>query len=126
MPPGDRKVNARRESRQDRVMLRRYGPFLITVMISLYALFSPASGIPFLPPGADKVGHFALFTTLALTGRMARLAEVPLAIGLVVYAVGSEPLQGALPINREASVWDALTDLCGTAIGLWLARRARR
>lgn len=107
-------------------MLRRYGPFAVVVMVSLYALFSPASGIPFLPPGMDKVGHFALFAALAYTGRRARLAEVPLAIGLVAYAVVSEPLQGMLPINRDASVWDALTDLCGIALGLWLARRARR
>ncbi|WP_028925782.1 hypothetical protein [Pseudonocardia acaciae] len=108
-------------------MLRRYGPFLVVTLISLYALFSPASGIPFLPPGADKVGHFALFAALAFTGRrLARFAEAPLAIGLVVYALASEPLQGALPINRDASVWDALTDLCGIALGLWLARRARR
>lgn len=107
-------------------MLRRYGPFVVVILISLYALFSPASGVPLLPPGMDKVAHFTLFTALAFTGRRARLAEVPLAIGLVVYALVSEPLQGALPINRDASAWDALTDLCGIGIGLWLARRARR
>lgn len=107
-------------------MLRRYGPFVVVVLISLYALFSPATGIPFLPPGVDKVGHFALFTALAFTGRRAGLAEVPLAIVLAAYAVVSEPLQGILPINRDASAWDALTDLCGIALGLWLARRARR
>jgi VanZ family protein len=107
-------------------MPRRLTPFFAVSVISFYALFSPASGVPFLPPGVDKIGHFALFAALALTGSWGRLAQRPLAIGLVGYAVLSEILQGVLPINRDPSPWDALADFAGIAIGLWLARRARR
>lgn len=107
-------------------MFRRLTPFLGAFVISLYALFSPAAGVPFLPPGVDKIGHFALFAALALTARWGRLPERPLAVGLVGYAVLSEILQAALPINRDLSAWDAAADFAGIAIGLWLVRRARR
>lgn len=96
------------------------------ILISVYVLFSPASGVPLLPPGFDKIGHFALFAALALTGCRANLCASRLGASLVVYAVTSEILQAVLPINRDGDVWDAAVDLCGVGIGLWLFRRARR
>jgi VanZ family protein len=101
-------------------------PFVVVLLISFYALFSPASGVPFLPPGVDKLGHFALFAALAWTGRRAGIPVVGLALGLLGYAVGSEILQAVLPLNRDGDVWDGLTDLSGAGIGMWLARRDGR
>nr|WP_028933053.1 VanZ family protein [Pseudonocardia spinosispora] len=107
-------------------MFRRLAPFATMILISLYALFSPASGVPFLPPGFDKIAHFCLFAALAFTGRRANICASHLGASLVVYAVVSEILQAVLPINRDGDVWDAAVDLCGVAIGLWLFSRARR
>lgn len=107
-------------------VFRRIAPFGMIILISLYALFSPASGVPFLPPGFDKIGHFCLFAALAVTGRRANIYASGLGASLVVYAVVSEILQSILPINRDGDVWDAAVDLCGVAIGLWLFSRARR
>ena len=83
-------------------MLTGLAPFGAVVLVSLVVLFAPVSGTPsMLPPGFDKVIHLALFAGLAWTGRRPGLPVVGLAIGLVTYAVGSEVLQGALPIGRK-------------------------
>jgi VanZ family protein len=107
-------------------VFRRIAPFVTIILISLYVLFSPASGVPWLPPGFDKVGHFCLFAALAFTGRRANICASRLGASLVGYAVISEILQAVLPINRDGDVWDAVVDLCGIGIGLWLFLRARR
>jgi VanZ family protein len=64
----------------------------------------------------------ALFAALAWTGRRAGLPVVGLAIGLVTYAVGSEVLQGALPIGRSPDAVDAVVDTVGIAVGFIAAR----
>jgi len=99
------------------------------VVLSLVMLFSPASGVPGGFPLNDKLVHFLLFATLAVTGRMAGLNVVPLAFGLVAYAGVSELLQSALPIDRDGDLRDALADVLGALSGLGgiaLARRNRR
>jgi hypothetical protein len=99
-------------------------PFATVVLVSLVVLFAPQSATPSttLPPGTDKVIHMALFAALAWTGRRAGLPVVGLAIGLVTYAVGSEVLQGALPIGRSPDAVDAVVDTVGIAVGLIAAR----
>ena len=98
-------------------------PFATVVLVSLVVLFAPLSATPStLPPGTDKVIHMALFAALAWTGRRAGLPVVGLAIGLVTYAVGSEVLQGALPIGRSPDAVDAVVDTVGIAVGLIAAR----
>ena len=108
-------------------------PFGFVVAASLVLLFSPAGTEPPPFPLFDKLVHATLFALLALTGRVARLPVTPLAAGLLCYAVGSEALQGVLPIGRAASGWDALADLTGAAAGLavaglaaYVSRRGRR
>ncbi|WP_245159249.1 VanZ family protein [Blastococcus sp. TF02A_35] len=103
--------------------------FGVAVLVSLVVLFLPASGVPTAPPGTDKVVHLVVFAALALSGRWAGLARLPLLLGLVAYAVGSEVLQGATALGRSASVADGLADVAGAVLGLllWSAftRRAR-
>jgi len=104
-------------------MLTGLAPFATVVLVSLVVLFAPQSATPStLPPGTDKVIHMALFAALAWTGRRAGLPVVGLAIGLVTYAVGSEVLQGALPIGRSPDAVDAVVDTAGIAVGFIAAR----
>ena len=94
------------------------------VLVSLVVLFAPASATPStLPPGVDKAVHLALFAALAWTGRRAGLPVPALAVGLIAYAVGSEVLQGLLPIGRSPDPLDVVADTVGVAVGLVAARR---
>jgi hypothetical protein len=99
--------------------------FLVAFAVSLVMLFWPS--VPGTGPfeGSDKVVHVAIFLTLAALGRRAGLRPVPLAAGLLVYAVASELLQGLLP-NRSSSATDATADLVGVLVGLAIAPAVRR
>jgi VanZ family protein len=101
--------------------------FGVAVLVSLAVLFTPASGVPFVLPGVDKLVHAGLFTALALTGRWAGVGQRVLTILLVVYAAGSEVVQGLTPLDRSASAADWLADVAGLLLGLavWqmIARR---
>lgn len=102
-------------------------PFAVVVLASLVVLFAPASATPStLPPGTDKVVHLAMFAALAWTGRRAGFPVAGLAIGLAVYAAGSEVLQGLLPLGRTPDPLDALVDVVGVALGLAAALRSVR
>lgn len=92
--------------------------FGLAVLVSLVVLFLPGSDVPSAPPGVDKVVHLAVFALLGATGRWARIPPLPLVGGLAVYAVGSELLQGVLPIERDAEVLDAVVDCVGVSLGI--------
>jgi VanZ family protein len=101
--------------------LRAHGPlargaFAAAVLVSLVVLFAPADAVPSAPPGVDKLVHASLFAALALTGRWAGIARVPLAPLLVLYAAGSEVLQGL--VGRDAAVGDWVADVVGLLLGL--------
>ena len=98
------------------------GAFAVAVLVSLAVLFAPPSDVPASPPGVDKVVHFSLFAVLALTGRWAGVRRGVLAGMLVLYAAGSELLQGTDLVNRDASVADLLADAAGVLGGLLLWR----
>jgi len=104
------------------------GVFAVAVLVSLAVLFAPPSDVPTSPPGVDKVVHFSLFAVLALTGRWAGVQRGVLAVLLVVYAAGSEVLQGTDLVNRDASVADLLADSAGVLAGLlvWQLVATRR
>jgi len=93
--------------------------FAGVLALSLVMLFSPASGASDIAV-SDKLIHFLLFTALAVTGRLAGVPIVTLAIGLAGYAGASELLQAALPIERDGDVRDAVADVLGVATGLVL------
>ncbi|GEL18546.1 VanZ family protein [Pseudonocardia asaccharolytica] len=97
--------------------------FFAAVLVSLFVLFLPASGVPSGFPGSDKLVHVAVFGALAFTGRLAVVPLPGLVAGLAGYAIASEVLQGTLLIGRSAEVLDVLADGIGIAVGLLLARR---
>jgi VanZ family protein len=103
----------------------RLGPpaFAGVVVVSLVVLFAPAGDVPSAPPGVDKVVHATLFLALAVTGRWAGLRAATLGPALVVYAAGSEVLQGLSGLGRTASVADWLADVVGLVTGLALWER---
>ena len=103
--------------------------FAAVVALSLVMLFSPASNTPSGIELNDKVVHFVLFAALAVTGRIAGVPVLRLAVGLVAYAGVSEVLQSTLPIDRNGDPRDALADVLGALSGLGgvaLVRRNRR
>ena len=109
------------------------GAFAVAVLVSLAVLFAPPSDVPSSPPGVDKLVHLALFAVLAVSGRWAGVGRTALAVLLVVYAAGSEVLQGTDLVGRDASVADLVADSAGVVAGLLLWRlvatrgeRARR
>src|SRR4051794_41879414 len=89
--------------------------FAAAVVASLVILFKPGSTPPPFAH-ADKVIHFALFATLAGTGRLAGVPPAVLALALAAYAGGSEIVQGW--IGRSRSAADVLADIAGVAVGL--------
>lgn len=100
--------------------------FATVVVVSLVVLFAPAGNVPGALPGVDKLVHGGLFLMLALTGRWAGLRSVVLGPALVVYAGGSEVLQGLAVIGRTASVADWAADAAGVLAGLLLWARLSR
>jgi hypothetical protein len=101
------------------------GAFAVAVLVSLAVLFAPAGDVPYAPAGVDKIVHASLFAALALTGRWAGVSRVVLAPALVLYAAGSEVVQGM--IGRDAAVGDWVADVVGLLLGLlvwqWFSRR---
>jgi VanZ family protein len=88
---------------------------------------APTGGIP----NIDKVGHFAIFALVAVTGRWAGIRLRWLAPLLVVQAIGSEIIQGTLESNgRDGSAFDAMADIIGAVVGLagweFVVRRRHR
>jgi membrane associated rhomboid family serine protease len=106
------------------------GAFAVVVLVSLAVLFAPAEGVPFAPPGVDKLVHAALFAALALSGRWAGIRRPVLGVLLVTYAAVSEVVQGVTALNRTASLADWVADVAGLVLGLVLwevvARRQPR
>lgn len=104
------------------------GAFAVVVLVSLAVLFAPAQDVPPAPYGIDKLVHGSLFAALALSGRWAGVGRAVLAPVLVLYAAGSEVIQGL--IGRDATIGDLLADVVGVLVGLilwqWMARRASR
>jgi hypothetical protein len=101
------------------------GAFTGMLVLSLVVLFTPSSGVPGGLGVNDKVVHFVLFAALAVTGRMAAFAPLPLALGLLGYAGVSEVLQSVLPLNRDGDLLDVLADGFGVLTGLLAAHLLR-
>ena len=95
-------------------------------LVSLAVLFTPASGVPWAPPGVDKLVHAALFAGLGFTGRWAGAGPRSLAVVLVLYAAVSEVVQEWAPLDRTGSVADLVADAAGLLLGLVVWARLAR
>ncbi len=96
-------------------------PYLFTVLICVTTalLLMEHSGPSIGFPHIDKVIHVILFATLAAVGYIAfPTARRKLYVGLMVYGIITEVLQGVLTVTRYASIYDWIADILG--IGLWL------
>jgi VanZ family protein len=99
--------------------------FGLAVTLSAFVLFwpSPPGDVPF--PYADKVVHALVFLAVAWTGRRVGISVRALAIGLVLYAIGSELFQHLVLSERSGDWTDVVADLIGAAAGLVIARPRR-
>lgn len=99
--------------------------FLVCLIVHLLALYWPVQPDETqLFPGADKVVHLSIFagvTAAALLAGWPARWVIPL---VAVHAPVSEYLQGTL-IHRDPSMFDALADLAGVAVGAVGARLLR-
>jgi hypothetical protein len=103
------------------------GAWALMFAISLLVLFLPSDDVPSgFPDGTDKIVHCSLFAGLAFTARMAGWRSRWVITAFVLYAIGSEFLQGSSWVGRDASPWDALADILGVLLGCWLGSRLRR
>lgn len=97
---------------------------LLSLLVQGYGLYAPSSPGPEGVPGLDKVGHlvsFAVPAALAVLLRARWLVPV-----LVLHAMVSEPLQQWLAPERRLDLWDAVADLVGIALGVWVAATVAR
>lgn len=112
---------------------------MITVMgIIFFLSHQPGTALQLsLPPGADKLGHGALYAVLAGASLLAldpgHKRRTPVRAGLLVvlfclvYGISDEFHQWFIP-GRAPSGGDLLADTAGAAIAVagWLRRAARR
>lgn len=113
-------------------MSLRRGPLalgLLAVVAQFGGLYSPGSAVPGvdLPiPGADKIVHALMFAVpvwlLVRAGVRRRLVLILASVQVVV----SEVVQHRWIPHRTGDVWDAVADLVGIGLGLWLASRGTR
>lgn len=102
--------------------------FAALAVVAVLSLL-PAADLP--DPGiSDKLSHFLVYGALAVLGRAAYLRApwAPILIGLVLYGVLMEGLQGFVP-SRTVSGLDALANALGVMSGyalIVLTGRVRR
>lgn len=99
---------------------------LLALAAQAWALYSPGSPNPLITlpiPGLDKLVHLGLFAVPVWLFRRAgvrRRVVVPVAIAQVLV---SEVVQSRWIPYRSGELGDAIADLAGIGLGLWLATR---
>ncbi|MDR2348169.1 MAG: hypothetical protein LBD90_06095 [Bifidobacteriaceae bacterium] len=78
-----------------------------------------------LLPGADKAVHAAVFAFAVWAWALRSRRRWLVAAIFAANAIWSEVAQAAFLPQRSGSPWDALADLAGIALGLYLAARWR-
>ena len=87
----------------------------------LAALLAPSLHATQPPARLDLLEHAAGFAVVTLAWRLAVGRDVRVLVGLLVLAVVTEVLQGAVVGGRQGDPLDALADALGVAV-VWLPR----
>ncbi|HET8600659.1 MAG TPA: VanZ family protein [Segeticoccus sp.] len=119
--PGGSRSGTQVEARSNRLWPGLLG---VLVAIQLLVLYIPTAPGGVEVSGLDKVVHAGVFGLPALLAAARRWWWV--VVALVVHAPVSEVLQATLLPHRDGSVWDAVADLVGVALGLLVSSVWRR
>lgn len=96
------------------------GLWVLAIAGVLVLSLLPPRGMPSMPVGDDKLGHFlAYFTLMAGAVQLfaRKLSWVAMALLLVLLGIGLEHLQGAMHLGRMADRADALANTLGVLAG---------
>lgn len=79
-------------------------------------------------PHLDKVLHLAVYAILAagITIGWPKLSKLRVFWGCVIFGAAMEIGQGLIGSGRTASVWDAVANSLGAALGVYIAVSMRR
>ncbi|MGB3828862.1 MAG: hypothetical protein WA962_08800 [Ornithinimicrobium sp.] len=102
-----------------------FGLAVLTGLLALpvYGLYLATPSAEQQIPYVDKFVHMAMFATPAAVAAAFRFRWA-IAV-LVVHAIVSEPLQGALTTTRNVDFWDMVADLLGIVVGVAAVRQWR-
>ena len=92
----------------------------VAVAVQLVVLYSPEGGGPPLFPQADKVVHLLVFLVPVALAVVAGFRRRVVVAVFAAQAVLSEVVQGLFLPHRSGDVLDAVADLTGVALGLWV------
>lgn len=91
------------------------------VGVVVAASLLPASNLPEVPKGTDKIEHFAAYALLAAGAVQLfakRLSLLSACTALALLGIGLEYLQGHMGLGRAMDVRDALANTLGVLTGL--------
>lgn len=101
---------------------------IVWFLASIYFLFFKSSGTPVPIPQFDKICHFGLFfgqfwlMAKACFSAGFTISQRLLLISAIIWAATSEVIQ-ALFTTRNGDIMDAIADLSGAILALWLAQQ---
>jgi VanZ family protein len=97
------------------------GLWCIAIAAVIVGSLLPATDLPPVPAGADKLEHFAGYGALAAIAVQlvaTRLPQRRAGLGLAALGIVLEVLQSALTVTRMMDGWDALANCLGVLAGL--------
>ena len=97
------------------------GLWCIAIAAVIVGSLLPATDLPPVPAGADKLEHFAGYGALAAIAVQlfaTRAALVRAGLGLAALGIVLEVLQSVLTVTRMMDGWDALANCLGVLAGL--------
>jgi VanZ family protein len=97
------------------------GLWCVAIAAVIVGSLLPATDLPPVPAGADKLEHFAGYGALAALAVQlfaTRAALVRAGLGLAALGIVLEVLQSVLTVTRMMDGWDALANCLGVLAGL--------
>ena len=97
------------------------GLWCVAIAAVVVGSLLPATDLPPVPAGADKLEHFAGYGALAAIAVQlfaTRAALVRAGLGLAALGIVLEVLQSVLTVTRMMDGWDALANCLGVLAGL--------